>query len=78
MPTASIKPPEPRRHKVSNIARRSTFENANMTIIFQSRGLISEEEKEGLLTDLDSECRMISALHKELRDDILKEAVHAA
>jgi four helix bundle protein len=51
-----------------NIARRSTFENANMIIIFHTRGLITDEEKAELLTDLDSECRMISAFMKTLKN----------
>jgi four helix bundle protein len=50
-----------------NIARRSTFENANMIIVFHTRALITDEEKESLLTDLDSECRMISAFMKSLK-----------
>jgi four helix bundle protein len=50
-----------------NIARRSTFENANMILIFRLRGYITDEEKDDLLADLDSECRMISGFMKKLR-----------
>lgn len=50
-----------------NIAKRSAFENANMVIVFQSRGLISTEVMESLLADLEQECRMITALIKSLR-----------
>ena len=50
-----------------NIARRSTFENANMIIIFRARGLITDEEQKDLLADLDSECRMIPAFMKTLK-----------
>jgi four helix bundle protein len=50
-----------------NIARRSTFENANMIIIFRTRRLITDEEQDELLADLDSECRMISAFMKALK-----------
>ena len=43
-----------------NIARRSTFENANMVIVFEMRGLITKEEKDEILRDLEEECKMIS------------------
>ena len=43
-----------------NIAKRSTFENANMAIVFEMRGLITKEIKEDLLLDLEEECRMIT------------------
>jgi four helix bundle protein len=47
-----------------NIARRSTFENANMIIIFQLRDLIPNDTKEQILVELDELCRMISAFIK--------------
>ena len=50
-----------------NVARRSTFENANMTIIYQMRQLISGEQKEHLLEELDKLCRMISGFAKSLK-----------
>jgi len=50
-----------------NIARRSTFENANMIILFQMESLISNEIKTQLLSDLDELCRMISGFIKSLK-----------
>ena len=50
-----------------NVARRSTFENANMTIIYQMRQMISEGQKEHLLEELDELCRMISGFARSLR-----------
>lgn len=50
-----------------NIARRSTFENANMIILFQMEGLISNEIKNQLLSDLDELCRMITGFIKTLK-----------
>ena len=50
-----------------NIARRSTFENANMIIMYQMRQLISGEQKEHLLEELDELCRMISGFVRSLR-----------
>lgn len=43
-----------------NIARLSTFENANMLIVFERRGIIETEVKDELLIDLEQECRMIT------------------
>jgi len=50
-----------------NVARRSTFENANMIIIYHMRELISGEQKEHLLDELDELCRMISGFLRSLR-----------
>ena len=50
-----------------NIAKRSTFENANMIIIYQNRNLISQEVKNHLLTELDELCRMITAFMKSIK-----------
>lgn len=50
-----------------NVARRSTFENASMTIIYHMRQRISEEQKEHLLEGLDELCRMISGFARSLR-----------
>jgi four helix bundle protein len=51
-----------------NIARRSTFENANMIIVFENRGLISAAKKDELLTNLERECRMLTNFIKSLRE----------
>ena len=50
-----------------NIARRSTFENANMAIVFEKRGLIGAEIMEDLLSDLEQECRMITGFISSLK-----------
>ena len=50
-----------------NIARRSTFENANILIILQKRGLISREKMEKLLDNIDKLCRQITNLQKTIR-----------
>jgi len=49
-----------------NIARRSTFENANMLLIFQKRNLITAEECDKHLSDLDRLCRQITRFIKSL------------
>lgn len=43
-----------------NIARRSTFENANILIILNRRKLITGGALDTLLDRLDKECRMIT------------------
>jgi four helix bundle protein len=43
-----------------NIARRSTFENANILILLRKRSLTTEECLQGLLTKLDRLCRQIT------------------
>ena len=50
-----------------NIARRSTFENANILILLQMRNLISEKSLQNLLDDLDRLCRQITNLQKTLK-----------
>jgi len=50
-----------------NIARRSTFENANMIMVYQMKNLISEKMKDHLLSELDERCRMISGFIKSLK-----------
>jgi four helix bundle protein len=50
-----------------NIARRSTFENANMIIIFSKEKLISDDVKDEIIQDLDGLCRMITAFSRTLR-----------
>jgi len=49
-----------------NIARRSTFENANILIILHKRGLLTEERLNAILDQLDSLCRQISSFQKSL------------
>ncbi len=50
-----------------NIARRSTFENANILILLQKRGLVSENVLEKLLDQLDHLCRKITNFQKTLK-----------
>jgi len=50
-----------------NIARRSTFENANILILLRMRDLISEKSLQNLLDDLDRLCRQITNLQKTLK-----------
>jgi len=50
-----------------NIARRSTFENANVAIILERRQLITEETRQSLLERLDSLCRQITSFQDSLR-----------
>jgi len=49
-----------------NIARRSTFENASMIMIFEKDKLITEGVRNELMKDLDELCRMITAFSKTL------------
>ncbi len=49
-----------------NIARMSTFENANILIILYRRGLIEEKLKNELLEQLDILCRKITNFQKLL------------
>ena len=53
-------------HQFLNIARRSTFENANILILIQKRELISKDVHEQLLDNLDLLCRKISNFQKSL------------
>jgi len=50
-----------------NIARRSTFENANVLILFEMRNLINLERRDDLLTRLDILCRQITNFIKSLK-----------
>jgi len=50
-----------------NIARRSTFENANILILLQRRKLLSKEVMNKLLEQLDSLCRQITSFQKSLK-----------
>jgi four helix bundle protein len=51
-----------------NMARRSTFENANVLLVMEKRGLIAEAETTELLRRLDRLCRKITNFQKSLRD----------
>jgi len=50
-----------------NIARRSTFENANILILLAKRGIIEESVLDKLLNQLDSLCRQITSFQNSLR-----------
>jgi len=49
-----------------NIARRSTFENANVILVLESRGLIEEGEVTRVLERLDHLCRKITNFQRSL------------
>lgn len=49
-----------------NIARRSTFENANILILLDRRQLINKDELDILLEKLDLLCRKITNFQKSL------------
>jgi four helix bundle protein len=50
-----------------NMARRSTFENANILILLQKRKLISEDCLDKFLSKLDSLCRQITSFQNSLK-----------
>ena len=50
-----------------NIAKRSTFENANILIILEQRELISQDSLDKLLDQLDFLCRQITNFQKALK-----------
>jgi four helix bundle protein len=50
-----------------NIARRSTFENANILILLKKRDLITEKELEKLLDKLDHLCGQITNFQSSLQ-----------
>jgi four helix bundle protein len=50
-----------------NIARRSTFENANILILLQMRDLISKNRLDELLDHLDRLCRQITSFQNSLK-----------
>ena len=54
-------------HHFLNIARRSTFENANILILLEKRELIHKAVLERLLDKLDHLCRKITNFQKTLR-----------
>lgn len=49
-----------------NIARRSTFENANIIIVLNRQDLIESKLKDELLDELDHLCRKITIFQKSL------------
>jgi len=49
-----------------NVARRSTFENANILILLQKRGFLGREFLDKLLDHLDTLCRKITNFQKSL------------
>ena len=49
-----------------NVARRSTFENANILILFRKRQLITEESLNRFLDQLDHLCRQITNFSRSL------------
>ncbi len=51
-----------------NIARRSTFENANILILLRKRNLITDDTLEKLLDQLDHLCRKITNFQKTLKE----------
>ena len=50
-----------------NIARRSKFENANISILLNRRQLIDDSKLDKILSDLDSLCRQITSFQNTLR-----------
>lgn len=50
-----------------NIARRSTFENANVLLVLEKRGLASKVEVTTMLGSLDHLCRKITNFQRSLR-----------
>nr|CAJ73972.1 unknown protein [Candidatus Kuenenia stuttgartiensis] len=50
-----------------NIARRSTFENANILILLQRRSFIDQVTMDSLLEGLDHLCRKITNFQKSLK-----------
>ncbi len=50
-----------------NIARRSTFENANILILLERRSLIGQVTMDSLLENLDHLCRKITNFQKTLK-----------
>ena len=50
-----------------NIARRSTFENANVLLVLEKRRLLQGKELTDVLRSLDRLCRKITNFQKSLR-----------
>ena len=54
-------------HQFLNIARRSTFESANIILMLERRELIAAEEATPVLHRLDRLCRRITSFQRTLR-----------
>ena len=52
-----------------NIARRSTFENANILILIKKRNLITEKTFQRHFDELDRLCRQITNFQKTLKHE---------
>ena len=50
-----------------NIARRSAFENANVVLVLEKRGLVGSDDVTAILNRLDRLCRKITNFQKTLR-----------
>jgi len=50
-----------------NVARRSTYENANILILLEKRGLVPAEYLAQLLDQLDHLCRQITNFQNSLK-----------
>ena len=50
-----------------NIARRSSFENANILMLLQKRGLTTQDMLDSLLEKLDHLCRKITNFQRTLK-----------
>ncbi len=55
-----------------NMARRSTFENANILIVLHKRNLIDDVVLNAMLDRLDMLCRKITSFQKSLASDNAK------
>lgn len=51
-----------------NIARRSTFENANVLLVLEKCRILGERDVTEMLRSLDHLCRKITNFQKSLRD----------
>ncbi|NUM79640.1 four helix bundle protein [bacterium] len=49
-----------------NVARRSTFENANILMVLRKRKIVEDNLLQNLLTDLDHLCRKITNFQRSL------------
>lgn len=54
-------------HRYLNIARSSTFENANISILLSRRNIIDKNKEQELLEKLDHLCRKITSFQKSLK-----------
>ena len=50
-----------------NLARRSTFENANVVLLLEKRGILEKVQANKLLDDLELLCRQITSFKNTLR-----------